>query len=287
MSKELKFELGPLGPSEAEQLKEKHWLVSINGRSPVPLNQEIKEVVISSTSRKLEFTAGKLELTAEQLKELNLQISVNGADPQPLAEGIRVVKISSDFGVLAVGRRPDGGYPGWAYAEEGGGGSLTIPFAFTPAGEILLGLALEERQNLGGATWCGIGGFAKPGQSHAGAQKQTMCQKTYICSEEAFPLEGEPGTSNRQFFVVDIKNGKGLHWFALEIPYEDLEYDKNEDNWSIKAGALTGYKKPENVRLFRFEKAVQTPDVFFMSAAARLVAQLGLLKKNNERAELQ
>lgn len=212
----------------------------------------------------------------EQLEKNHWNISLNGGESSPLGKEINLVQISSDFGVLTIGRRPEG-YPGWSFREIGGGGSVTIPFAVSPEGELLVGLALEDRQNLGGPTWCAIGGFVQPGQSHAEAQKQKLCEKAHVCGKESFALDGLPFISNRLFFVGDAKKDEGVHGFALEISYDDLELDREKGNWSIKPGAITGYKKPENVRLFKYEEAVAiTPDVFFLSMAARLIAQLKL-----------
>lgn len=76
-------------------------------------------------------------------------------------EGVQAgkVEISSKFGTLTYGLRPEG-YDGWAFREQGGGGAVTVPYAHTPEGELLIGLLLEKRANMGDEpVWCAIGGF--------------------------------------------------------------------------------------------------------------------------------
>ncbi|MDO8590550.1 MAG: NUDIX hydrolase, partial [bacterium] len=120
-------------------------------------------------------------------KKRGWAVSVNGEESD-----IKIFEISSRFGTLTYGLRPEG-YDGWAFREAGGGGDVTLPFSFTPDGELLIGLLLESRANMGDQpVWCVIGGFIDAGETHEMAQAREAVEEAGIDARKAQILPGLP-----------------------------------------------------------------------------------------------
>ncbi|MDO8590476.1 MAG: hypothetical protein Q7R65_00685, partial [bacterium] len=79
-------------------------------------------------------------------KKSGWTVLVNGKLLPTPVQTVRLV--SSRFGELMYGLRPEG-YDSWVYREPQGGGEVTIPYVFTPEGELLVGLLREARANMG------------------------------------------------------------------------------------------------------------------------------------------
>ncbi len=188
-----------------------------------------------------------------------------------------IIVVESVYGVLTVGQHPRG-FMTFAFAEEGGGGAVTLPFAWSPQGELLVGLLLEDRPNMGGEVWCIAGGFVAPGESHADAQVRRVGDETGLDTARAFRLEGLGTNANRAFFVADAAT-EGVIADGLERPYGWLAPDadggrlKSAPSAATEAGVNLG--KAGNVRFFPWEDAVlATADGLARSAIAQLLAGL-------------
>lgn len=182
------------------------------------------------------------------------------------------IEISSKFGTLTYGLRPEG-YDGWAFREQGGGGAVTVPYAHTPDGELLVGLLLEKRANMGDQpVWCAIGGFVDPGETHKQAQAREAGEESGLNTAKAEELAGMATNANRAFFVADAKAGEGVHAYGLALPYGWLEEDG--ESFRLKdAALLPGFKKVSDVRLFRWRDAIgRSPDALARSAISQLLA---------------
>lgn len=184
------------------------------------------------------------------------------------------VEIMSKFGVLVYGLRPEG-YDGWAFREQGGGGAVTIPYTHTPDGELLVGLLLEKRANMGDQpVWCAIGGFIGFGESHQQAQEREAAEESGLNATKAEEFVGMATNANRAFFITDASIGEGVHAYSLSLPFEWLEADG--ESFKLKNVALLpGFKKSGDVRLFPWRTAVElSPDALARSAIAQLLASV-------------
>ena len=182
------------------------------------------------------------------------------------------VEISSKFGTLIYGLRPEG-YDGWAFREQGGGGAVTVPYARTSDGELLVGLLLEKRANMGDEpVWCAIGGFVDPGESHDTAQTREAAEESGLDAAKAEELAGMATNANRAFFVADASVGEGVRGYGLSIPFDWLEADG--ESFKLKDAALiAGFKKADDMRLFPWRAAIgRSPDALARSAIAQLIA---------------
>lgn len=195
-------------------------------------------------------------------------VFINGKEQQ-----VGKVEITSKFGALTYGLRPEG-YDGWVFREEGGGGAVTVPYARTPNGELLVGLLLEKRTNMGDEpVWCAIGGFIDQGESHDKAQSREAAEETGLDTAKAKELPGMNTNANRAFFIADASAGEGVHAYGLLLPFDWLEADGESSK--LKDAALLGYKKAGDVRFFRWREAIgRSPDALARSAIAQLLASV-------------
>lgn len=192
-----------------------------------------------------------------------------------------LVEIKSRYGTLTYGVRPEG-YDGWAFAQEGGGGSVTIPYTRTPGGTLLVGLIFEDRPNLGGKQWCAIGGFKDPGETHADAGLREFFEEVGVDPNEFAPrpLAGMPAVPDRLFWQADPDEGEGNHFYAVRIPFELLQQytDGNygfSENVPLEARKTIIAKGEGCVRFMPVNTAIQkTPDCIAGMGIARLLADI-------------
>lgn len=180
-------------------------------------------------------------------------------------------------GVLTYGMRPEG-YDGWAFAENGGGGSITIPYCKSPSGDLLVGAILEDRKNMGGKRWCAIGGFKDPGETPLEAAVREAFEEAGVdFTANMRRLEGQPGNFNRLFSVSDPEADQGVHAFAVEVPYTLLE--PHLDGLGFRADVAPEQRKAllskgdGHVRFVPWqEAAMRTADVLFSHGLLQLLA---------------
>lgn len=187
---------------------------------------------------------------------------------------VGIIEISSKFGMLTYGLRPEG-YDSWVFREQGGGGAVTVPYARTPEGELLVGLLLEKRANMGDQpVWCAIGGFINPGETHETAQKRETAEEGGLDAAKAEELAGMATNANRAFFVADASAGEGVRAYGLSLPFSWLELDG--ESYKLKdAALLSSFRKASDVRLFPWREAIyKSPDAFARSAIAQLLAKV-------------
>jgi len=183
--------------------------------------------------------------------------------------------MESRFGTLTYGRRPEG-YDAWVFRETSGGGAVTLPYAVTPEGEILVGLLPEKRPNMGSMpVLCVVGGFVEPGETHEKAQAREAEQEAGINTVKAKKLGGVGINPNRAFFVADPGAGEGVQAFGLQLPFNMLEAD-DDLCWKLKsANELASVKKASDLRFFRWRHAAHlSPDGLALAAIAKLIAEV-------------
>lgn len=197
---------------------------------------------------------------------------------------VRKVEITSRYGILTYGMRPEG-YDGWAFAEPGGGGAITIPLSMMPNGELLVGMILEDRPNMGGKRWCAIGGFKEPGESALSTAVREAFEETgyNIGMSEVQQLEGQPGNFNRLFSVSDPENDEGVHAFVSFLPFNLLTefedgYGFREDVGGEDRKVLLS-KGDGHVRFMPWRKAaLACSDVLFSHGLMQVLAAADSLK---------
>jgi len=180
------------------------------------------------------------------------------------------------YGVVTYGQRPEG-YPSWVFAQQGGGGVITLPYVIPVDGEILVGLIKEKRANMGEEpVWCVIGGFVDPNETHREAQARELAEEAgFLEVMRSVEMPGLPINADRAFFVADSAKGEGDHAFMYRISEGELEADG--DSFKLKDAALfPGFKKASELRFFPWRKAVQiTADGLALAALAKLKVAVG------------
>ena len=202
-----------------------------------------------------------------QDKKHNWKVRINGEE-----QSVALIEISSQYGTLTYGLRPEG-YDGWAFREQGGGGSVTVPYTRTPDGMLLVGLLPEKRDNMGAdPVLCVMGGFIKPGETHDQAQIREAADEGGIDAAASKALPGKPSNSNRAFFVADAAADEGVHAYGLFIPFSWLAVDG--EHLKLKdAALLPAFKKASDLCFFPWKDAIgQSPDALALAAIAQLLA---------------
>lgn len=189
-------------------------------------------------------------------------------DGQP--QQVEKIEISSKFGTFTYGLL-SAGYDAWLFYEPGGGGAVTVPYAFNEAGELFIGLLPENRKNMGGVFPCVIGGFLDPGETHSQAQSREADEEAGLVIK-AKQLPGLPTNSNRAFFVTDVAAGEGVTAYGIKIPFEFLE-PNGSGGWRLKKDEnLPNYTKSASVEFLPWKEAIlSTPDTLARSAIAQLL----------------
>jgi|GEM_PF-2421442 len=188
---------------------------------------------------------------------------------------VRQLSLDSRWGKLEFGQGSDG-RKGWLWTETGGGGSVTTPWSVSPEGQLLIGILTENRQNMGGAVDCVIGGFKKPDETHqVTANREQEAEAGII--ESAGELPGVPVNSNRLYFQADHRKGEGVHSFQVPVPFTDLVQLVDQPgcfvhkSWQPKPGTPLIFKPIE-------QAAQDCPDVLAYPGMLRVL--LKLLEEN-------
>jgi ADP-ribose pyrophosphatase YjhB (NUDIX family) len=185
-----------------------------------------------------------------------------------------MIEIESKFGNLTYGLRPEG-YDAWVFRQTGGGGEVTLPFSYSPNGQLLIGLVKENRANMGeDPVWCIIGGFVGPKELQGEAQVRRAADEAGLDTRKARKIGGANPNCNRLFFVVDAKSNEGDVGFALMIPPDHLEPDG--DCWKLSNTALLpDYKKTSEVRFFPWRTIAKIcPDGIANSVLLKFIAEV-------------
>lgn len=195
-------------------------------------------------------------------------------DDQEVFPGVAVIRTESD--AWMVGTRPEG-WQGLLYREIGGGGNVTIPWARGENGQVLVGMALENRPNLGKApVWCAIGGFIDPGETRDQAQVREAAEESGLDTSGAKGLPGTGVVADRLYYVADVGKGEGVHIYEHELRMDQLE-PAGENVWRPKPGMLH-HKKESLTRFFPIgQAALMTGDSYMLAAILRLAVYLGQL----------
>ncbi len=191
-------------------------------------------------------------------------------------DSAKVVLVNSAFDVaIGVGQRPEG-YQGPIVRQSHGGGEVSLPFFRHPErdGEIWVGLLMESRPNMGGATLCAVGGLNAATLSRDETIRKEGEEEGGFSAEPNI-LPGAFVNGDRLFFLADPRANEGVRFGAIEVPFSAMTFEDGiTEEAHFSAGTEFG-KKPGAVIFKPWKRAViETADALALSAIARLVASL-------------
>ena len=209
-------------------------------------------------------------------------------DGSPLTPGFVEIHHPS-FGTLAYGKhpldptQPDGpGYDSWAFAENGGGGSVIVPFAI--AREILYVGLLDQQRNLQGGRVLNVPrGFLEPGKTHFSTANQEVEEEVGYARGSVFELYGNPANPNSAFF--DTRGaGEGVRFFGLRFTEADLRpaecgrFHLRPEAIRVTTEEARQRKLLEGIRdgvvFVSWRDAMAVSDMFTLAGVGRLLAVL-------------
>lgn len=191
----------------------------------------------------------------------------------------KVKKISlfnPNIGLLVYGMTP-GGYDGWSFHENGGGGAITIPYTVIN-GKLYVGMIEQERHNQGGKVWNVPRGFIDPGETHFKAMQREFQEEVGLFPDRMVKnLKGELLNPNSAFFETPLSN-EGGKFFAMEIDPDQLTKYKDTDSYSFNGDVLEPVSKIAELifgsRFFPWREATRVGDMYTCGIISRLLACL-------------
>lgn len=179
------------------------------------------------------------------------------------------------FGILEYGLTPQG-YDAWSFHENGGGGSVIVPYAKI-GGQIFIGVVEQFRQNQGARKVLNVPrGFLAVGENHFGTAVNELEQETGVRTVELSLLEGSPLNPNSAFFVTE--EGEGVRFYSLEVKESELIFNEGNDAYVFNPGVLKPISKSGELifgcRFIPWKAAAELGDMFTVAIVARLLASL-------------
>jgi hypothetical protein len=191
-------------------------------------------------------------------------------------DSAKVLLINSGFDVaIGVGQRPEG-YQGPILRQAQGGGEVSLPYFRHPErdGEIWVGLLMESRPNMGGATLCAVGGMNAATLSRDETIRKEGEEEGGF-SVEPNILPGAFVNSDRLFFLANPNTGEGVRFGAVEVPFSAVTFEDGITEEAHFAAGTEFGKKPGAVIFKPWKNAVtDTADALALSAIVRLMASL-------------
>ena len=192
------------------------------------------------------------------------------------------LELSSRFGVLSYGWM--GGYDGWSFYEgdpnggKRGGGTIAMPFHRDAQGRFYFAVIEEIRSNMGGPSYCAIGGFADAGEDEVETGVRETLEETGFNPRNATLMKGVPINANRGFFQADHAGNEGVHALSVGIPAGLLSPHNSVPNaLAFKSAAIGGAVVNKGDRggvvFLPWRSAIeQTPCGLALAGMARLIA---------------
>lgn len=178
------------------------------------------------------------------------------------------------IGQVVYGWNP-AGYDQFMVLENGGGGSVTVPYALID-GQLYVGGVFQNRPNMGGVKLCAIGGFLKSDESHFVAAGREASEEVGFTEPATLLLTGEPGCWNRALSVTN-ETDEGTHFYGLGLDPKCLA-PAEEGTYAIDPQILKPVSKSAEsivkARLVHWKIAARVADQFLNAAVARLIAYL-------------
>ncbi|MBI2589453.1 hypothetical protein HYW32_00240 [Candidatus Berkelbacteria bacterium] len=135
-----------------------------------------------------------------------------------------------------------GGYDTLRWREPGGGGAVTVPYAWY-SDQLYLGVVDQPRATLGKAIGEYPQGFLDPGKTHFEAATEEVAEELADLprlEERIKKLPGGPG--NPQPTILEAGgDDEGTHYFALEMLEQELE--EREGRLRLRSGLYRAASK--------------------------------------------
>lgn len=113
--------------------------------------------------------------------------------------------------------------------ENGGGGSVIIPYCFGPNNVLYIGFILQKRDNMSD-TYNAIGGFLTADEVHFEVAKRELQEEAgFVFADRIHQLSGISGNPNRAYFVTHEPEA-GIHFYGLEVRPDEvcLQHEKDQ-----------------------------------------------------------
>jgi len=201
-------------------------------------------------------------------------------DGRPVDQVASIVIEHPRLGTLTYGETPLG-YDSWSFRENGGGGSVILPF-IVANDEVFVGVVRQMRPNQGGEVWNLPRGFLDPGEDRALSAARELTEEVGLPVQAAdvFPLPGQPGNPNSAFFETWAE-GEGVTFFGVKV--DAALTVRADDGFRFKSEVLDESPLAQRSRLAEaigealfipWYDAAQLGDLFTNAAVARLLVHL-------------
>jgi ADP-ribose pyrophosphatase YjhB (NUDIX family) len=219
-----------------------------------------------------------IPIPADKQDKRGWSVSLNGA---PIPQVTELTISNPKFGVVTYGLTTPG-YDGWSFRENGGGGSVIVPYASIEK-QLYIGVLEQGRHNQGGKVLNVPRGFLDPGESHFEAAKREFAEESGVnVKVNVVPLAGEPMNPNSAFFETPEPE-EGVKCFAVQFHSAQLE--KGEMGYKFRDGIVKPNAESKATKLAEqilgchfipFAKALQLGDMFTVAAVGRLMGSIGV-----------
>lgn len=203
------------------------------------------------------------------------KILLNGQE----IDGVEKLELSHpEYGRVIYGMYgKDETFDSWAF--EAINGSFLIPYCWINR-KLFVGLLWEKRPNMGDIeefTLCVVGGGVEPDETYHEAIIREAEEEASLGRFKSFILPGKAVVVDRFRSIANVSRGEGLHFFACEVPLENLS-KLDETHYKIVGLPESEEKntgKVGNVEFMPWWLAIEnTADTIALAAIARLLACL-------------
>lgn len=171
------------------------------------------------------------------------------------------------------------GYDVWKFHEPGGGGSVTVPYAWIE-NQLYLGVVKQNRPNLGGIFDELPRGFLNIGETHMeGAIREGSEElATPIDPDSVFEIGREKNPNSA--FLDTSRPGEGVSFIAFELTEDQIEKTVDENgvtHYRVIADVKAQAKSKEEDGILSSELvlhsvAIKSPDMFTAAGAGLLLS---------------
>jgi hypothetical protein len=177
-----------------------------------------------------------------------------------------------NFGKITYGKHPRG-YDGWFFAENQGGGAIIVIYFFHN-GKLFVSMLLENRANMSGEVFCGIGGYLEENSDHPKIDMgKIVLKKTDVSELDIKKFSGKPINTNRSVFMSS--ENEALDCYYSEISSKQVMLDPNNENFFMLKNSSC-----EKLKFVEWSKAMDySQDAFICILGYQLLSKLYMENK--------